>query len=503
MTQRVLLYIRQSDSHGAGRDSLSLDSQERELRARAAAEGWAVVGVEADADLRGWQDETERPGLARAVARAEAGEFDTLLVWDLSRFARDVRIQETIVWRLARVRVGIVSHTEPHAADDLIRVIFGALHQRRSQEIGQNVRRAMKERARRGLPHGGPTPYAYRRAGKDAPLVPGPATEIATIRLVYALAADGRSKTEIARELTERGIPAPAGGPWYLSTVAYLLGNPIYRGAQWSRHGTAEGAVPPLVDEATWHAAQAAARLRPNRGRGRRTKDAESWLEGLATHECGLPLYLHAPRGRQERTFRCRDAYGNRRGPGWPACPVAPAAIAAHRFEVEAWAILERDLSAVVSPDAVLADLRRRYEAAAPGAAKLRRKLQSDLARLNAARDRALDLYVSGRDSQAGMDRRLAAIAAERAQAEAALAALPEAPDEAALEAAWTVLAEMRSVVALVTEPADRRRLLHRLGEAVLLGGGRPVGRGLSGVVAVRYLPEWRLFLGGLGMPGA
>lgn len=49
---RVANYCRQSDTSGAGEQNLSLDSQERILR-----EGWAVVAVLREPDVRGWQDE--------------------------------------------------------------------------------------------------------------------------------------------------------------------------------------------------------------------------------------------------------------------------------------------------------------------------------------------------------------------------------------------------------------------------------------------------------------
>ena len=75
----------------------------------------AVIAVERDADLRGWQGEDERPGLAAALRRAEE-DADVLLVWDLSRLARKLRIQENIVARLAESDVEIASLNEPWAS---------------------------------------------------------------------------------------------------------------------------------------------------------------------------------------------------------------------------------------------------------------------------------------------------------------------------------------------------------------------------------------------------
>ena len=70
------------------------------------AEGWTLTGVIRDADVRGWQDETQRPGLQEALDRARARAYDVLLVWDMSRFARSVRIQEDLIYRLAALGRG-------------------------------------------------------------------------------------------------------------------------------------------------------------------------------------------------------------------------------------------------------------------------------------------------------------------------------------------------------------------------------------------------------------
>jgi DNA invertase Pin-like site-specific DNA recombinase len=119
-TNRAVLYCRQSDSGGDGVESLSIESQELRLRQYAESQGWSVLAVERDADLRGWQDEDERPGLAAALRRAEE-DGDVLLVWDLSRLARKLRLQENIVARLDDAGVEIASLNEPWASAPMFR----------------------------------------------------------------------------------------------------------------------------------------------------------------------------------------------------------------------------------------------------------------------------------------------------------------------------------------------------------------------------------------------
>src|SRR5687768_15309136 len=112
---RALLYCRQSDSRGAGAESLSIDSMVTELTRWCEAEGWEIVGVIREPDLKGWQDETKRPGLAEALERARDREYDYLLVFSMDRFARSTRIQEDLLFRLAALGVDVLSKTEPHS----------------------------------------------------------------------------------------------------------------------------------------------------------------------------------------------------------------------------------------------------------------------------------------------------------------------------------------------------------------------------------------------------
>src|SRR5919107_1527275 len=166
----AVLYCRQSDSGGDGVESLSIESQEIRLRQDAESQGWAVIAVERDADLRGWQDEDERPGLAAALRRAEE-DGDVLLVWDLSRLARKLRIQENIVARLDDAGVEISSLNEPWASAPMFRQILGAVAEERTRQMSVDIRRSLRQRAQTGL-WIGIVPYGYaRRDGKNQQLV--------------------------------------------------------------------------------------------------------------------------------------------------------------------------------------------------------------------------------------------------------------------------------------------------------------------------------------------
>jgi hypothetical protein len=106
-------------------------------------------------------------------------------------------------------------------------------------------------------------------------LVPGPRHEIACVRRMFSLAADGQGASAISRALNERGRTAN-NKPWSARTVSLILRNPKYAGWNvWHRHTQrlrpdhrkpvkpqdwimGPRAFAPIVDQKTFDAAQTA-----------------------------------------------------------------------------------------------------------------------------------------------------------------------------------------------------------------------------------------------------
>jgi hypothetical protein len=111
-------------------------------------------------------------------------------------------------------------------------------------------------------------------------LVPGPPDEVDTVRWMYRLfVTDGKSESEIAAVLNDRGNPTDLGRPWTRGTVHQVLINEKYIGNNvWNRGSfklkrkrvrnspdmwiRAEGAFEPLIDRSLFEAAQAIIRER-------------------------------------------------------------------------------------------------------------------------------------------------------------------------------------------------------------------------------------------------
>lgn len=113
---------------------------------------------------------------------------------------------------------------------ELLITIMGSLAQEESRSISENVTWGMRKRFADGKVS---MPYkhflGYRRGEDGLPeIVP---EEAETVRLIYQLFMEGKAPSYIARQLTARQIPSPAGKEkWRPETVKSILTNEKYKG---------------------------------------------------------------------------------------------------------------------------------------------------------------------------------------------------------------------------------------------------------------------------------
>lgn len=321
---RALLYARQSMARlGETSDtSLSLDAQVARCTEFAAKSGWEIVHIERDHDLRG--ADPERPGIVNIFDVVAAGACDIVVVFALARMARDTVLQE-ILWRKLRAAgVRLVSITEPHADDDLVRGILAAVNQADSQRMGRYISAAAQQRASRGE-HNGVAPYGYRRSEQlpyidkhgnerireTGPLVPVP-DQVEVVLRVYREFLMGRPLWTIAEGLIADSVPAPKR-VWTAHMCKHLLENPAYIGAVKYRDtiATYEGKHEAIVDRATYELVQE--RIAERKIVRHKPSGLRSWCEGLVYHSCGHRMYLYGIHKHNKPglipSFGCRTAY--------------------------------------------------------------------------------------------------------------------------------------------------------------------------------------------------
>jgi site-specific DNA recombinase len=164
MTTRVAIYARvSSDKQDV---DLSISAQLKALRDYASRNGHTVVREYIDEAESGRS--VDRPGFKQmiAAARHKPPPFDAILVWKLSRFARNR--EDSIIYKslLRKQGIQVISINEPMEdtpSGRLLEGIIEVIDEFYSANLSQDVIRGMRENASRGFYTGGYIPYGYER----------------------------------------------------------------------------------------------------------------------------------------------------------------------------------------------------------------------------------------------------------------------------------------------------------------------------------------------------
>ena len=209
---RAALYARYSDDRQNPR---SIADQLQVLAATAEARGWSVTASYMDAAISG-QSMANRPGLLNAIAAAERGDYDILLVEDEDRLARDEEHQWHVYNRLgaAGVSISTMATVEVSRMQVAFKSFMAAEY---IQVLSQKTKRGLASNAEKGLATGARL-YGYRTApGGLVEIVP---EEADVVRRIFTLYADqDMTPRAIADLLNREHIPASRGGPWTASTI--------------------------------------------------------------------------------------------------------------------------------------------------------------------------------------------------------------------------------------------------------------------------------------------
>lgn len=212
MTHRVALYARYSSDR---QNERSIADQVAVMTDMADRRGWTVVASYMDAAISG-QAMANRPGLLNAIAAAERGEYDVLMVEDEDRIARDEEHQWNVYNRLGAA--GVFLSTLSAERVSRMQVAFKSfMAAEYVQVLSTKTKRGLASNAAKGLSTGGKL-YGYRTQ-------PGGATtieveEAAVIRRIFSLYTDDQmTPREIAAVLNAEAVPSPRGGQWNASSI--------------------------------------------------------------------------------------------------------------------------------------------------------------------------------------------------------------------------------------------------------------------------------------------
>jgi DNA invertase Pin-like site-specific DNA recombinase len=223
---KAIGYTRVS-TEGQAVDGVSLDAQDSKIRAWATFSDAELLAVYCDAGVSGYHA-AKRPEFLAAVELA-CREKAALVVYSLSRFARNTREGLELIERLTRAGADLVSLSEridttTAAGKMMVTMLLGFAQMERDLASERTTcalayKKAKGERV-------GTVPYGYHLAA-DGVNLESDAAELAVAALAREYRAAGLSLRKIGQRLDEAGHLPRNGGQWHAETVKALLAAPV------------------------------------------------------------------------------------------------------------------------------------------------------------------------------------------------------------------------------------------------------------------------------------
>ena len=240
---RVVLYARVSSEKQVEKD-LSIAAQLKALRNYSQKQGWEVYKEFVDEAQSARS--ANRPAFKEMIALAKKRHklFDAILVWKLSRFARNR--EDSIIYKslLRKYNISVLSMNEQvddTPAGRLLEGMIEVIDEFYSINLAQDTLRGMKENAQRGYFNGGIIPMGYKAKkitdGSSKRTLLEPDEVFAPIiQRIFQMVLKGKGAKEIAKTLNNEGIRTNRGKLWDKKSIYFILKNETYAGTLvWNR----------------------------------------------------------------------------------------------------------------------------------------------------------------------------------------------------------------------------------------------------------------------------
>ena len=231
MTKTAILYARVSTAEQAN-SGFSLRQQLERLREYAETEGLTVLEEVQDPGQSGAS--LERPGLDRVRDLVAEGGVSVVLAQDRDRFAREPAylflLKQEFEEKVCRMRA-LNDQGGDDEEGELMNGMLDQLAKYERAKISQRTRRGRERKAKEGRIVGAqPRPrfgFAYNSSGDGYVVDEG---EMALVRRLFELVADGLSLRSIKKLMENEGIPTPRGAAfWNTNTVRKMILHDCYR----------------------------------------------------------------------------------------------------------------------------------------------------------------------------------------------------------------------------------------------------------------------------------
>jgi site-specific DNA recombinase len=228
--KRVILYARVSTDEQA-RSGYSLAQQIEALRAYAAREHYEVLEEVVDPGQSGAS--LERPGMDRVRDLVAAGGVSVVLAQDRDRFAREPAyhylLRREFEEHGTKIRA-LNDRGDESPEGELTDGILDQLAKYERAKIAERTRRGKLQKARQGKVIATmKPPYGFRyNEARDDLVIHEP--EMAVVKKIFWLAAEGHGTRAIQLRLYREGVPSPTGKDvWHRPVLKRMVLNDIYK----------------------------------------------------------------------------------------------------------------------------------------------------------------------------------------------------------------------------------------------------------------------------------
>ena len=225
---RVAVYCRVSTKLEEQEDSLEIQAKYYTSLIRTRPD-WVLAGIYAD--TKSGLSAGKRPQFMQMIRDALDGKIDRILCKSVSRFSRNAAECRKYTDMLRMKNVVVEFEKENIRTDDptssLIFSLMSAVADSESKSTSDNIKWAVSQRYKRGeFNLGNNRILGYDTV--DGKLVPNGDAWI--VRKIFTDFANGKTPSEIKRELLGMNIQTTTGKHYSFDNIKYILGNETYRG---------------------------------------------------------------------------------------------------------------------------------------------------------------------------------------------------------------------------------------------------------------------------------
>jgi len=278
----IVLYCRYSSN---SQSEQSIEGQLKTCYEYAERNGYKVIAEYIDRAISGTGAEN-RPEFLRMIADSAKRQFQSVLVYQLDRFARNRYDSATYKSKLKKNGVKVISAREVIAEDAsgvLLESVLEGMAEYFSAELSQKVKRGMRLNAEKCLYTGSGVPLGYKIIDKkfavddeSAPIV----------KRIFEMYLAGHTMADIIRYLNENGVKTSKGNPYNKNSIRLILTNNRYVGVyKYSGLEIPDG-VPRIIDDVTFEQTQIL--MEKNKKAPARAKAVEDYYLLTTKLFCGL-----------------------------------------------------------------------------------------------------------------------------------------------------------------------------------------------------------------------